>query len=135
VIRAIHRHGVIPWRPTSTPALELTSGVESVEQRHRDVEHDDIRRDACTLGNQRAPIGDGSHHLELGFEEHLEGIEQERVIVGQQNTRPPHGILLVSAIRRRPSSLIRRTPILGGPPSSVADSWGRSLGLTAGANS
>jgi hypothetical protein len=49
--------------------LELAAGIEPVQERHADVEHDDIRPKGDGLGEQGSPIRDDADDFALRFEE------------------------------------------------------------------
>ena len=77
---------------TSRIALfDLASRFEAVQQRHRDVEHDEIRLVALRRRDQRPPVGHLADDLALAGQQLLERAEQQRVVVGEQDSRRGHG--------------------------------------------
>ena len=72
------------------PLLDLTSGLEAVQQRHRDVEDDDVGLELLGGGDEGPSVGDLTDDVALGRQQLLERAEQQRVIVGQQHTRSTH---------------------------------------------
>ena len=71
-------------------ALELSGGVEPVEERHGDVEHDDVGPELLRGLQQGAAIAHGPHDLATGLEQMREGLPEQPVVVGQQDTRSLH---------------------------------------------
>ena len=65
--------------------LDLPAGVETVQKRHRDVEHDDVRLQPLRGLHERPPIRHLADDLALVGEQFLERSEQQRVIVREQH--------------------------------------------------
>jgi hypothetical protein len=63
--------------------LELTPGIEPVQERHADVKHDDIRANRDGLGKQASPIRDDADDFALRFEKLGTGFDDQPVIVGE----------------------------------------------------
>ena len=66
--------------------LDLAPRFETVQERHRDVEHDDIGLQRLGGGHQRPSVGHLADDLALAREQFLERAEQQRVIVRQQDS-------------------------------------------------
>ena len=65
--------------------LDLPSRVEPVQERHRDVEDDDVRLEPLRFGDERPSVGDGADDLAFGRQQLLERAEKKIVVVGQQH--------------------------------------------------
>ena len=63
--------------------LDLPPGVETVQQRHRDIEDDDVRFQPLRFGDQRPPVGRRPDDLAFGGQQLLERAEKQVVIVRQ----------------------------------------------------
>src|SRR6185295_12867552 len=70
--------------------LDLPPGLEAVEKRHGDVEHDDIGVQRLDRSNESAAVTHLTDDLALPCQQFLERAENERVIVGQENSRLSH---------------------------------------------
>ena len=70
--------------------LDLPSRVEAVQERHRDVEDDDVRLEPLRFGHERASVGDRADDLAFGRQQLLERAEKKMVVVGQQNASTWH---------------------------------------------
>ncbi len=65
---------------------QLLGRFNPVDQRHRNVGHDDIGMQAVRLGEQVPAIRDRSHHVELRLQQGAYTLANGGVIVSQQNT-------------------------------------------------
>ena len=75
-------------------------GVEAVQERHRDVEDDDVRLQPLRFGDQRPPVGYGADDLAFSRQQLLECAEKQVVIVGQQYTGTGH--VVIGGLERAP---------------------------------
>ena len=64
--------------------------LDPVQERHRNVEHQDVGREPGGCLYRRPPVADSLDHFELRFEESRFDLEERLVIVGQQDTGPAH---------------------------------------------
>lgn len=71
--------------------LDLPRCVEAVEQRHRDVEQDDVRFQPLSGLHQRAAVLDGADYLAVLLHEPAQAGEQDRMVVRQEHARL-HGL-------------------------------------------
>ena len=70
--------------------LDLTAGFEAVQERHRDVEDDDVGLELLCGGNQGAPVGHLTDDVALFGQQLRERPEKERVFVCEQDAGPTH---------------------------------------------
>ena len=70
--------------------LDLARGFEAVQERHRDVQDDDVGLELLGGVDEGPPVGDLADDVVVSREQFLEGAEEERVIVGEQNSRSTH---------------------------------------------
>ena len=70
--------------------LDLAPGFEAVQQRHRDVQDDDVGFEFLGGGDERPPVGDLTDDVALFRQQLFERAEQERVVVGEQDARSAH---------------------------------------------
>src|SRR5271166_1045877 len=71
-------------------ALQLTGGVETVEQWHGNVEDDDIRPNLGGKCEQGTTISDAPDDVATGFEQLRECLPDQAMIIRQQDTRARH---------------------------------------------
>ena len=76
--------------------LDRVGRVEAVQQRHAHVEHRHVRAKLASQAHRLAAIGGLGHHLEsLPFQDRLQGLPDDAVVVGEENLdrhlTPPTG--------------------------------------------
>jgi hypothetical protein len=67
---------------------DLPRRIDPIQQRHGDIQHHDIRPKLAGSRHQRSSIGRGADQVIILFEQFLEPIEQQGMIVGQQHAGP-----------------------------------------------
>src|SRR6185436_8704442 len=68
--------------------LELAKGLEAVESRHVDVEHDDVRLDDAGDVERLPTVGRDAGDVEFGPEHRGDTAEHSAVVVDEQDFRP-----------------------------------------------
>src|SRR5262249_27578976 len=81
------------------PVAQLHGGLDAVERRHGDVRDDHVGPVLPGGGHQLPAVGHHAHDLELGLEQAAQPLGEYRVVVGDQDARPGHGLLRASGTR------------------------------------
>src|SRR6476620_2086769 len=72
------------------PVLDLTPGFQAVQERHRDVQDDDVGLELLGRGEQGPAVRDLPNNFAFAREELLEGGQQQRVIVREEDPGRTH---------------------------------------------
>ena len=104
----VHRHEHQPGRRIELS--HLTRGVESVEQRHRDIDDDDVRLVLPHRRDHRPSVADMADHLAHRREQRLERFDDKCVVVCDEHTWLHHKLSQrQSCISCTPRSGVRRS--------------------------
>jgi hypothetical protein len=70
--------------------VELPGCFETIQERHRDVEQNQIRPQLLRRLNQRTPILHRTHHLAFTLDQLPQAGEDQRVVIGHEHARFLH---------------------------------------------
>ncbi|BCS30892.1 hypothetical protein TBR22_A00930 [Luteitalea sp. TBR-22] len=87
---------------------DLTCRVEPVQERHRHVQHDDVGPELGERNDEGAPVRDLADDLAVLREHLLQGIQNQRVVVCEEDSWSRHrrvaGVIAGSVARCSPAS-------------------------------
>ena len=69
---------------------ELPGRIETVQERHGDVQENQVRTKLLCRLHQRPPVFHRAHHLALTLHQPLQAGEDQRVVIGHEDTRFLH---------------------------------------------
>jgi hypothetical protein len=72
---------------TSGNSLLSWRGLETIHNRHSDIQNDQVRPPDSSYLQQGTPARRGANDLAFGFQELAKGFEQNRMIIGQNDAR------------------------------------------------
>src|SRR5206468_5123380 len=78
-------HGEVDQLDTGKHFLHLPSSIQTIQHRHRDVEHNHVRLQFASSTDQGAPVADRSDYVEVPFEEPFAEFGHQVVVVCNQN--------------------------------------------------
>ena len=78
--------------------LDLPRRLETVQQRHRQIEDDDVGMVLADGVDERPAVGDARDDVALRREQLLERFDKQRVVVGQDDARLRHGSAPISIV-------------------------------------
>jgi hypothetical protein len=73
----------------------LSGRFESVQQRHADVQYNDIRMKVTSDGQQRPSVRHRANDLAFRLQQPDAGFGKHAMVIGEQDARTLHGILLL----------------------------------------
>jgi hypothetical protein len=72
---------------------ELPRCLDAVQERHRYIDHDDIRVMPGGCGEERPAVSDRANQIELSLENAAQTFDDDAMIVGEQKPRLAHVVL------------------------------------------
>lgn len=74
--------------------FELGNSLYAIQNRHRDVDDQNVRIQRCGSLNERGPVANSSNHVKVRRKHFGDAFEYGCMIIGKQNTHSVHWYLL-----------------------------------------